>query len=75
MDKILKTLIVLLVIVIAVHMLTACESMNNEGEKVAVDRFSYRKIEIEGMTCIWYSYSAWYQGYGGLTCNWDEYQG
>ena len=74
MNKILKILSVLLVIIISLQILTACVSMSDEGEKVNTDGFSYRVVEIEGMTCIWYDDATGYQGYAGLTCNWDEWQ-
>ncbi len=33
--------------------------------------FSYKIIEIDGMTCIWQDNDS----SGGLTCDWDEWQG
>jgi hypothetical protein len=64
----------IILLLLSVVLLVSCVGIDRSGQKVYADEFSYRIVEIEGMTCIWYNDAAGYQGYAGLTCNWDEWQ-
>lgn len=63
-----KLLLLLLIVLIV-----ACNSIEGETQRSDAG-FKYDIVEIEGMTCIWVQSSAGYQGYAGLTCNWDEWK-
>ncbi len=66
-------ILLLIVLIVAIVLLSGCNPIG--GESLENDSgFTYRIVEIEGMTCIGYESSAGYQGYGGLTCNWDEWR-
>jgi hypothetical protein len=53
---------------LVVIMLVSCG-----GDPVVTEEsYTYKIVEIDGMTCIKWSTAIGYQG--GLTCNWDEWE-
>ena len=60
----------LIVLIVVAILLSGCNPIRADSNE-ADSGFTYRVMEIEGMTCIGYEYSM--GGVGGLTCNWDEW--
>jgi hypothetical protein len=63
------TALICLGLIIAI-VLVACEDGSVEKVGETTGDYTYKLVEIEGMTCIRYTF-----GYAfALTCNWDEWE-
>lgn len=66
-----KFQVAMLVIMISLSLMAITASCQNSNVKQ--DGFNYHTVEIQGMTCIEREHPI--SGKGGLTCNWDEWEG
>lgn len=67
------------VLIVAVILLSGCvpteeTRLSHQPTMTTVDGLEYTVIYIEDMPCIFYSEVRYKGGFGGLTCNWDEWK-